>query len=241
MGDLPATLPRPIVNRTWAQAQLGPLESTYFYAYPAAGLTPDEAYDSLIRSQYDGYRWTIERGDRSDWVDVDSSGGSSLAGNTGAQEQSVPTYIRLQNLLAWVVFAALVLVPIGAVATASVSRRRRDDATMLALGASARTLRLAIVVEATVTAATAIASGLLGGALTRATINGASTAMTGLYGFEINNVVVESVLRVDWPGLLALWATTVLIFIVVSWLASRALRTLSPVEALRPSDQGALR
>ena len=241
IGHLPASFPRPMANRVWAEAQIGPLDSTYFYAYPAAGWTPDETYDSLLRARSDQYRWTIEQGDRSDWVDRNSSGGSSPAAGDGSQNQAINTSVRVRNLLLWGILAAVILIPIAAVATASVVRRRREDATMAALGASARTLRMAVVIEATVTAAVALASGLLGGALTHVAISAANGAMTGLYGVELDNIALDSLLSVNWTNLLGILGATIVVFSVVSWIASRSLRTLTPVEALRPATEGALR
>jgi len=241
IGDLPASFPRPIANRMWAEAQIGPLDSTYFYAYPAPGWTPDETYDSMIRATSDDFRWAIEQGVRSDWADTNSSGGSSLASGGSSEGQAIDTSVRVQNVLLWGIMAAVILIPIAAVATASVGRRRRDDATMAALGASVRKLRVAVVIEATVTAAISLASGLLGGALTHVAISGASGAIAGLYGTQLNNLVVGALLSVNWASLLGILGATVVVFALVSWIASRSLRTLTPVEALRPATEGALR
>jgi hypothetical protein len=237
IGELPAEYPRGVVNRVWAQEQMGALDSTYFYAYPAEGWTPDEAYDSLIRTRSDDYRWAIEQGDRSDWVDGDSAGGTS----NGSGDDSNSSQFSLEALLLWAVIGAIVIIPIAATATAAVVRRRRDDATMAALGASAATLRAAVVIEAVVTAGLALGAGLLGGALTHVAISAGSGAISGLYGLNIDDLAMSSLTSVDWPGLLVIWAFTLAVFALVSWIASRSLRTLSPVEALRPAHEGVLR
>lgn len=241
IGNLPDAFPRAIANRAWVEAQMGALDSTYFYAYPAPGWTPDQTYDSLSRVRSDDYPWTIEQGNRSDWVDADSSGGSSTSGDTGGQDDAGFTSIQLQNVILVAIFAAVILVPIAAVATAAVLRRRRDDATMAALGASVQTLRITVVVEAAMTAALALASGLLGGALTHIAVVGASMAVTGLYGMDIGDVLVGAIASVNWLGLLGILGVALLVFIAVSWIASRSLHTLTPVEALRPATDGALR
>lgn len=241
IGELPAAFPRPIVNRAWAEAQMGTLDTAYYYAYPADGWTPNQTYTTLVRTTAD-YPWAIEQGDRADWVDGNASGGGmSAAAGDPNQNEEVDRIQLVQNLALGGMLAALILVPIAAVATAAVLRRRRDDATMAALGASVSTLRAAVVIEATVTATIALATGLLGGALTLMAVGLGQGGVAGLYGVQLDDIILHTPASVNWAALAAVLAAAVAVFALASWIAAHSLRTLTPVEALRPVNEGVLR
>lgn len=214
-----------IANLSAATGDLGPLGATSFLAYGTDEFPTQATYMSVENANMSG-AWGFGGGPTITYDNVD-----------------FPTnwqYVVV-NALIWVVLGTVVLVPVGAVATAAVARRRRDDATLAALGATAHSLRWSVVVESVLTAAIAVAAGLLGGALTHAAISGVTYTLGILNGFSAEGLVTYAVTSVGWATLGLVWLGTFVVFAAASALASRKLGKLSPVEALQPNEEGVLR
>jgi hypothetical protein len=133
----------------------------------------------------------------------------------------------------------LVIVPMAALSVGVARRRRRDDATLAALGALPRTLRAAVVVEATVVSAFSIAIGLAWGALGHviATVNFARISLGGVITDDYLRWTLSSV---AWVPLLMIGAGAVVVFAVSAAIAARALQRRTPVENHRPVNSGVL-
>ncbi|WP_430868179.1 FtsX-like permease family protein [Demequina aurantiaca] len=230
MRSLPADAPRTILNRAWVEAQEGALDSDYFYVYATQGSSVQQTADAVHVTGAGSGKYGFEYGGDTEWYGPGQGGGSEVLDSGDAS-----------LLILWMIVGVLVIAPIAAVAAAGVVRRRRDDATLAALGASVKALRISIVVESVVTGAAALAAGLLGGALTTMALSISFGALSGLSGMSTNYVLGDAFGTVMWGVLLAGFALGTLVFALVSWIASRALKKLSPVEALRPAEEGALR
>jgi hypothetical protein len=155
------------------------------------------------------------------------------AGGASSSSSWVGTLIEVGMLF------ILVIVPMAALSVGVARRRRRDDATLAALGALPRTLRAAVVVEATVVAAFSITVGLGWGALSHvaAAVNFARQSLSG--------VITDSYLRwtlssVPWVPLLVTGACAVAVFGLSAAIAARALQRHTPVENHRPVNSGML-
>jgi len=133
----------------------------------------------------------------------------------------------------------LVIVPMAALSVGVARRRRRDDAMLAALGAQPRTLRAAVIVEATVIAAFSIAVGLGWGALAHilATVNFARTSLSGVI---TNSYLHWTLSSIAWVPLLVIGAASVAVFGVSAAIAARALQRRTPVENHRPVSSGVL-
>jgi ABC-type antimicrobial peptide transport system permease subunit len=133
----------------------------------------------------------------------------------------------------------LVIVPMAALSVGVARRRRRDDATLAALGAQPRTLRAAVIVEATVIAAFSIAVGLGWGALAHvlATVNFARTSLSGVITDSYLHWTLSSI---AWVPLLVIGACSVVVFGAAAAIAARALQRRTPVENHRPVSSGVL-
>ena len=133
----------------------------------------------------------------------------------------------------------LAVVPMVALSVGVARRRRRDDATLAALGAQPRTLRAAVVVEATVVAAFSIAVGLGWGALSHimTAVNFARQSLSGVITDDYLHWTLSSV---PWMPLLLIGAAAVAVFGVSAAVAARALQRRTPVENHRPVSSGML-
>lgn len=145
----------------------------------------------------------------------------------------------VSNLITAGMLLILVIVPMAALSVGVARRRRRDDATLAALGAQPRTLRAAVVVEATVVAAFSIAVGLGWGALSHviATVNFARTSLGGVITDDYLRWTLSSI---AWVPLLVIGASAVVVFGVSAAVAARALQRRTPVENHRPVSSGVL-
>lgn len=119
-------------------------------------------------------------------------------------------------------------------------RRRRDDATLAALGAEPRTLRWAVVIEATAFAIFAGAVGLTWGVMTHAALTMLDRARRSLGGVITDSYLHTAVNSVAWVPLLLIGAATVLVFATSAAIGARALQRRTPVDNLRPTDAGVL-
>jgi ABC-type antimicrobial peptide transport system permease subunit len=118
-------------------------------------------------------------------------------------------------------------------------RRRRDDATLAALGAQPRTLRAAVVVEATVVAAFSIAVGLGWGAFSHV-MAAVNFARTSLGGDITDDYLRWTLSSVPWVPLVLIGASAVVVFGVSAAIAARALQRRTPVENHQPVTSGVL-
>lgn len=140
-------------------------------------------------------------------------------------------------------FGLLVLIcggPVIALAYGVVQRRRREDATLAALGASRRSLVGAAVIETTVVAAVAVAGGLLAGALLRMTITGASRARDSLRGIITDNYLQTMWGSVSWTTVGWMFLFAVAAFAVVALVVKALARGALPAEQLRAAEEGVL-
>jgi len=144
------------------------------------------------------------------------------------------------NLFTVVLVGLVLLGPVVALAVGVVSRRRRDDATLGALGASRRTLTIAAMAETTAIAFVAIAIGLLGGAAMTIAWAMASAAQGSLTGLITENYLRVGVLSVAWGRLGLILVGSVAVFAVVAAVASLLRRSQLPAEELRAVEAGRL-
>ena len=130
--------------------------------------------------------------------------------------------------------------PVVALAYGVVQRRRREDATLAALGASRRSLTLAAIVETTVVAAVAVAGGLLAGATLHMVVVGASRAEDSLRGVITDNYLQTMVGSVAWSTVGWMFVIAVASFAVVALLVRAFSRGALPAEQLRAAEEGVL-
>ncbi|MCR6712005.1 MAG: hypothetical protein NVV57_04610 [Demequina sp.] len=128
--------------------------------------------------------------------------------------------------------------PVVALAWGVAVRRRRDDATLAALGASHRTLTAAGVLETTVIAAVAVAAGLLGGAALQTVIGVASRARDSLSGLITDSYLIVLLNSVAWAPMLWIFGGSVIVFAVVAWIARLFGAGRLPAEQLRAVEAG---
>ncbi|MCB2411497.1 hypothetical protein LGT39_01370, partial [Demequina sp. TTPB684] len=128
----------------------------------------------------------------------------------------------------------LVVVPMVALSVGVARRRRRDDATLAALGAAPRTLRTAVVVESTAIAAFSVATGLAWGALAHALVTAVNFARLSLGGVITDSYLRWTLSSIAWSDILMIGAAAVLVFGATSAVAALALRRRTPVENHRP-------
>jgi len=121
-----------------------------------------------------------------------------------------------------------------------VQRRRREDATLAALGASRRSLTLAAIVETTVVAAVAVAGGLVAGATLHMVVVGASRAEDSLRGVITDNYLQTMVGSVAWSTVGWMFVIAVASFAVVALLVRAFSRGALPAEQLRAAEEGVL-
>jgi hypothetical protein len=162
--------------------------------------------------------------------------GITFSGSSGTGSSSISW---VGTLVEAGMLVILVIVPMAALSVGVARRRRRDDATLAALGAQPRTLRAAVIVEATVIAAFSIAVGLGWGALAHvlATVNFARTSLSGVITDDYLGWTLSSV---PWVTLLLIGASAVVVFGVSAAIAARALQRRTPVENHRPVNSGVL-
>ena len=113
------------------------------------------------------------------------------------------------------------LLILGATVVASRTLRRRENALLRALGASSATLRAVLVTEFLALGAL---SGLTGGVLSAAS------------GWALSRWVFEMPYRVPVDLILALWAGTAVVTLVIGALGSRAVVRPSALEAIRAAE-----
>jgi len=130
--------------------------------------------------------------------------------------------------------------PVVALAYGVVQRRRREDATLAALGASRRSLTLAAIVETTVVAAVAVAGGLVAGATLHMVVVGASRAEDSLRGVITDNYLQTMVGSVAWSTVGWMFVIAVASFAVVALLVRAFSRGALPAEQLRAAEEGVL-
>ncbi len=165
-----------------------------------------------------------------DGAGVTFSGGGATP---GSGTSGVVNFITVSMLL------ILVVTPMAALSVGVVRRRRRDDATLAALGAQPRTLRAAVVVEATVVAAFSIAVGLVSGALSHVLV-AVNFARQSLGGTITEDYLRWTLSSIAWEPLLVIGAAAVAVFGVSAAVAARALQRRTPVENHLPVDSGVL-
>ena len=131
--------------------------------------------------------------------------------------------------------------PVVALAYGVVSGRRRDDATLAALGASRRALGIAAVVETAVIAAVVVSVGLLSGAIVHATLAATGRARDSLLGVITDSYAQVMAHSVAWAALPWMLAISVAAFALVAWIVKAATREALPVEELRAAESGVVR
>jgi hypothetical protein len=128
--------------------------------------------------------------------------------------------------------------PVVALAWGVAVRRRRDDATLAALGASHRTLTVVGVLETTAIAAVAVGAGLLGGAVLQTGIGMASRARDSLSGLITESYLQVLLHSVAWAPMLWIFVGSVAVFAVVAWIARLFGAGRLPAEQLRAVEAG---
>ena len=133
------------------------------------------------------------------------------------------------------VLVMLVVAPMAALSVGIARRRRRDDATLAALGAPPRTLRTAVVVEATMVAAWSIVVGMVWGSLSHliTTVNFARESLSGVIRDDYLHWMLSSI---PLGPLLLIGAAGIAVFAASAAVAARALQRRTPVDNQRPVE-----
>ena len=142
------------------------------------------------------------------------------------------------SVITWCLLLVVCGGPVVALAWGVAARRRRDDATLGALGATRRTLTGAAVAETSVIAFVAIGAGLLFGAALQTALSLASHARSSLWGVITDSFLDVALHSVAWGPLLLIWAGSVAVFALVAWFVSRLGGKRLPAEQLRAAEAG---
>jgi hypothetical protein len=223
--------PGDFVDAAWAQSRFGtpPINGVWLQLAHPDGLSGEQRADAMdtildhhLRTRSDASRLTFVHGDDG----MVSNGGGSVGGIAAAG-------------IGLLLGVALV----GALAARSARDRRRDLATMAALGASPWTLRLTPVVEMAVTTASAVVAGV-GTGLVLAVLTTQPLLFAPGAPLSASDTVWLlrwNAVHVSWTPIAAAALTAVVLTAMVAavFAASQARRT--PVEELREAvKEGAL-
>jgi len=141
-----------------------------------------------------------------------------------------------------VLVVALVVVlclgPVIALAWGVAARRRRDEATLGALGASRRTLTGVAVAETTAIAAASVAGGLLSGAVLQTGFSLASRGSDSLQGLVTPSYLDVLLHSVTWAPILWIFVGAVAVFAGVAWIVGVVGGKRLPAEQLRAAEAG---
>lgn len=201
--------------------QLPPTTTTILLIYSAPGYEPSEVAQRV---------WEYMP-----IVDEDSGWNTSTQYDVTHYSQPLWAFVANVALLGLVVGG-----PVIALAVGVAKRRRRDDATLAALGATRRTLRAVAVVETTVLAAIAVGIGLLCGAVVQSAMAVTARAEDSLDGVITHSYLYVALRSVDWAGLGLIFVIALGIFAAVAWLASHSVSKQLPAEQLRSVHAGGL-
>lgn len=138
--------------------------------------------------------------------------------------------------------AMVVLVlPLSLLAVGAVRRRRPDDATLTALGATARTMRVAIAVETAAVSAFAILGGMAVGAATRILMTALQQGRLSLGPVIVESPLATGVMSVPWGAIAVVGVSSVIIMTVAAFITAWATgrRARGPrVEPPRATGEG---
>ena len=138
--------------------------------------------------------------------------------------------------------------PLALLAVGAVRRRRRDDATLTALGASATTMRTAIAIDTAAVSAFALAGGMAIGAMTRILMTALQQGRLSLGPAVIDAPLVEGVEAVGWGAIgfvglvsVAIMTTTALITTSATGRVPRTGTGSNPAEDHLTADKEGIR
>ncbi|MFN3865463.1 MAG: FtsX-like permease family protein [Demequina sp.] len=148
--------------------------------------------------------------------------GMGMGTSSNGGDADVPLWNTVVNVA---LFGAVFLLPLVLIAVGAVRRRRHDDATLTALGATARTMRVAIAAEMAVVSAYALAAGMVGGAATRVLMTALQQGRLSLRSVEVDSAFMTGVQSVPWTamaivGIGAVAVMTIAAF-ATAWAAGR--------------------
>jgi len=141
-------------------------------------------------------------------------------------------------LVSGALLAVLVGVPMIALAAGLVRARRRDDATLAALGSSAQSLRAALVIETVAVSAFAVLVGGGFGALVRASMTAVQRSRASLTGVITDSYLATAWGSVAWTALAIALAGTIVVMGGTAWFVASRHRGATPVEGLMPQPIG---
>lgn len=170
-----------------------------------------------------------------DRVASDAPGVTSIGTSYLGWESSTSAWSLVVDLAV----AGLVLVlPLTLLAVGAVKRRRQDDATLAALGATARTMRTATALETAVVSAYALAGGMVVGAVTRVLMTELHQGRLSLQSVAVDSPLTAGLDAVGWAAMGTVGLTGVAIMtitaFITAWATARpAGRGRTPVDQLR--------
>ncbi len=221
-----ATSVEPMVTLAWAEATYGDIPASSMLLWPAdTTLTDDEAFAVLDRVLAD--------------AGVDAADLGVLMGSASSESGSV-------SLTAWIAIGApFLLLGVGltvALAASSARDSRRDLATMAALGASPRALRLIPALESALTIASATVVGTAVGATASILASHPTLLKSGApldpvetlwgLGWELG--------QVPWGVPLAVGAAALVGGVFVALILGTDMAKGTPVDELRTADKEGL-
>ena len=168
---------------------------------------------------------------------------TTTAATSSGQWMAYATENYSGSWIEWVYYGLVALVclgPVIALAVGVAARRRRDDATLAALGASWRTLRGAAIAETGVVAALAVGFGLLAGAVLQSTMAVIARAEDTFDGVITDSYLQVAVRSVDWGSLAWMFAIAVASFAAAAFVVGLRTRGALPAEQLRAAEEGVL-
>ncbi|WP_062137446.1 hypothetical protein [Demequina aestuarii] len=167
--------------------------------------------------------------------------GSSTPG--GYVDSSMPLWNTLVNA---VLYAAVFILPLVLVAVGAVRRRRDDDGTLTALGATARTMRAAVAIEMAVVSAFTLAGGMAVGAAIRVLMTALQQGRLSLRSVEVDSALMMGLLSTPWTAMAIVGITSVAVMTITAYLTAWATgrpsgRRPTPVDALRTKAKEGVR
>ncbi|MFW2512477.1 hypothetical protein ACNI3K_01730 [Demequina sp. SO4-13] len=143
-----------------------------------------------------------------------SAAGSSTSGATSAQ----PLWnVAVNLMLAFVVLG----LPLTLLAVGAVRRRRRDDATLTALGATAHTMRTAIAIDTAVVSGFALAGGMAVGVVTRILMTALQQGRLSLGPIVVDAPLMVGFDSVAWGPIAVVGVASVVIMTLVAFITAR--------------------
>ncbi|MGC4174844.1 FtsX-like permease family protein [Demequina sp.] len=161
--------------------------------------------------------------------------------SSGQTASSNGNSMWLVNLAYWAFLALLLGTPMVALGVGVARARRRDDATLAAMGATRVALRRALVVETVTITAFAMVVGTGLGGITRFVITLIQRARSSLTGVITDSYLATAFGSVAWVVLLCAVLITVSVVGITVWITAVTRRTHTPVEDLQYSTVGGVR